>query len=101
MIREKAAALNIPLKEGIVHSADVFYMDEAHSDVSWFVNEKKCICAEMESFGLFHTANTLGKKAACLLSVSDSVISPETTTSEQRRVAFINMMKVALEAAPE
>ena len=55
----------------------------------------------MESFGLFHTANTLGKKAACLLSVSDSVISPETTTSEQRRVAFINMMKVALEAAPE
>ena len=101
VIREKAAALNIPLKEGIVHSADVFYMDEAHSDVSWFVNEKKCICAEMESFGLFHTANSLGKKAACLLSVSDSVISPETTTSEQRRVAFINMMKVALEAAPE
>ena len=101
VIREKAAALNIPLKEGIVHSGDVFYMDKAHSDVSWFVNEKKCICAEMESFGLFHTANTLGRKAACLLSVSDSVISPEATTHEQRRVAFVNMMKIALEAAPE
>ena len=100
LLKEKAAALNIPLHEGIVHSSDVFYNDRS-DDFTYFVKEKNCICAEMESFGLFHNAKMLGKRAACLLSVSDSFIYPEVTTSEQRRVAFTNMMKIALEAAPE
>ena len=101
IIREKATDLNIPVYEGIVHSGDVFYAEEGTTDLNALIEEKKCICAEMESFALFHNANVLGRNAACLLSVSDSFVYPEITTAEQRQVAFTNMMKIALEAAPE
>ena len=53
----------------------------------------------MESFALFHNANILGKKAACLLTVSDNLVTHELTTSDERQEAFINMMKIALEMA--
>ena len=38
----------------------------------------------MESFALFHNAEVLGKNAACLLNVSDSLVTKEKTTSEER-----------------
>ena len=53
----------------------------------------------MESFALFHNAAVLGKKAACILTISDSFVSPEITTPEQRQTTFTNMMKIALGAA--
>ena len=40
----------------------------------------------------------LGKNAACLLTISDSFVSPEITTAEQRQKSFTDMMKVALGA---
>ena len=53
----------------------------------------------MEAFALFHNAKVLRKKAACLLTISDSLVNHEVTTAEERQNAFTNMMKVALEAA--
>ena len=50
----------------------------------------------MESFALFANAEVLGKNAACLLTISDSFVSPEATTPEQRQTSFTAMMKVAL-----
>ena len=44
----------------------------------------------------FHNAKVLGKRAACLLTISDSFVSPEITTAEQRQTSFTAMMKVAL-----
>ena len=55
--------------------------------------------AEMESFALFHNAARLGKKAACLLTVSDSIVTHEATTAEERQTSFTKMMEIALEAA--
>lgn len=96
-LRESAKKLEIPLHEGIIHSCDVFY--RSYTDYLEDIVEKQhCVAAEMESFGLFHNANALGKNAACLLTISDSFVYPEQTTHEERRFAFINMMKVALEA---
>ena len=43
-------------------------------------------------------AEALGKNAACLLTISDSFVSPEITTAEQRQKSFTDMMKVALGA---
>ena len=40
----------------------------------------------------------LRKNAACLLTISDSFVSPEITTAEQRQKSFTDMMKVALGA---
>ena len=62
-------------------------------------DERGCLAVEMESFALFHNAKVLGKNAACLLTISDSFVSPEKTTAEQRQKSFTDMMKIALTVA--
>ena len=58
-----------------------------------------CIAAEMESFALFEIANHLNKKAACILSVTDSLVKPEQLTPQERQTALVNMIKLGLETA--
>lgn len=91
--------LDIPVKVGRIHSGDVFYYEEGQPGHEYYRNEKDCLCVEMESFALFHNAKVLGKNAACILTISDSLVTHEETTAEERQNAFTNMMKVALEAA--
>ena len=47
---------------------------------------------------LFHNAAVLGKRAACLVTISDSFVSHQETTPEERQTSFTAMMKVALGA---
>ena len=61
-------------------------------------DERGCLCVEMESFALFANAQVLGKHAACLLTISDSIVAPEITTDEQLQQSYNNMMKEALGA---
>ena len=53
---------------------------------------------EMECFGLFLIANTLGKEAACILSIVDSPFYKEIVSSEDREIGLNNMLKIALDA---
>ena len=99
LLKETADELNIPVTEGLVYSSDVFYFSEEGLKYSVDALNKGAICAEMESFGLFHNAKVLGKEAACLLTVSDNLETHEETTHEERRYALVNMIKIALEAA--
>lgn len=94
-IKQSAEKLNKTLKEGIIHSSDVFYRlnHQAYIDI---YEKHQTIAVEMESFALFANAKALNKKAACLLTVSDSLVNQEETTSEQREKAFTNMMEIAL-----
>jgi purine-nucleoside phosphorylase len=96
-IRQAAKGLSIPLHEGIIHSADAFYRES--KDYMKKVEAHKCVAVEMESFALFSNAKVLGKHAACLLTISDSFVSDEITTAEERQNSFTNMMKIALDAA--
>ena len=83
---------------GTIHSSDVFYGTD--KDLWKRLNkEEGCLAVEMESFALFHNANHLGKSAACILTISDSFITHEVTTSHERQVAFATMMRLALETA--
>ena len=98
-LRASAKKQGIPLIEGTIHSSDVFYREDSGvRPTYWEVlrDEKGCLAVEMESFALFHNAKVLGKRAACLLTISDSFVSPEITTAEQRQTSFTEMMKVAL-----
>ncbi len=95
-LRQSAARLGIPLIEGTVHSSDVFYRDAAPDYWERLRDEKGCLAVEMESFALFHNAAATGKNAACLLTISDSFVSHEETTPEQRQTSFTRMMEVAL-----
>lgn len=99
IIMKKAKEIGVECKSGVVHSSDVFYSsaetwqeikERTHSD-----------CVEMESFALFHNANMLGKRATCLLTISDSFITHVELSSEDRQNSFTNMMKLALESAIE
>ena len=98
VIKEAAKELNIPLHIGTIHSSDVFYRQHGsvHEEM---LKEHNCLAVEMESFALFHNANVLGKRAACLLTVSDSLVTHAETTSAERQTAFEQMMKVALATA--
>ncbi|MDL2323623.1 purine-nucleoside phosphorylase [Ruminococcaceae bacterium OttesenSCG-928-A16] len=97
-LRQSAKAQGVALTEGVVHSSDVFYRAEQPGTPYWQVlrDEKGCLAVEMESFALFHNAAVTGKNAACVLTISDSFITPEITTPEQREKSFTDMMKVAL-----
>ncbi|MDJ1645576.1 purine-nucleoside phosphorylase [Mycoplasma phocimorsus] len=95
-ILKLAEKLNISVTQGRVHSSDVFYSSRSTEDT---INATKAICVEMESFALFANAKKLGKKAACLLTISDNLITHEVTTAEERQSSFNDMMKIALELA--
>ena len=84
-IIETAKKLDIPLHLEKIHSSDVFYT-ESNVDGYKEINAKHgCECVEMESFALFHNAKVLGKKAACLLTISDSFTSEQKATPEEDR----------------
>ena len=92
-----AEGLNIPVKEERILSSDVFYLQGDEGIVKYA--EAGCVAAEMESFALFTNAKFLGKKASCLLTISDSILDHKETTPEERQNSFTEMMKIALEAA--
>lgn len=90
-----AEDLNIPVHQGRIHSTDVFYRENFY-DFEKIRDNHGCIAAEMEAFSLFATAKFLNKQAACLLTVSDSMVRGDQTTSEERQKAFTRMMEIAL-----
>ena len=98
-LKKAADKLGIKLLEGNVWSSDVFYYSEDLYEKSLQTAiDNDLICAEMESFGLFATAKYLGKEAACILTVSDNIVKHVETTSEERQLKLVDMMKIALEA---
>lgn len=98
-IRQTAQSLGINCKMSVVHSSDVFYADSSQGTWQDVAERTGTDCVEMESFALFHNANVLGKRAACLLTISDSFVDHVELTAEQRQNSFTEMMTLALEAA--
>ena len=97
-LNESAKKLGYPVINDRIHSSDVFY--RAVGDVFKEVRDGHgCVGVEMESFALFANARYLGKKAACILTVSDSLVTHEETTALERQNSFNKMMEIALEAA--
>lgn len=96
----KAEEFGIDCKTCRVHSSDVFY-NEPHGIETYehLAVRTGSECVEMESFALFHNARVLGKHAACLLTISDSFVTNEDLSAEDRQNSFNAMMKVALETA--
>lgn len=95
-IKQLSEKMNKKIKEGRVHSTDVFYGNDNIDDL---YSNKKCLCTEMESFALFYNAMRLNKNAACILTISDNLITGEETTSLERQNSFDEMIELALEAA--
>jgi purine-nucleoside phosphorylase len=97
-LRESATKLGIPLVEGTIHSSDVFYHAKRDDGPYWqkVMREQNCIAVEMESFALMHNAKVTGKKAACIVTISDMLAGGQVTTTAEREQGFTRMMEIAL-----
>jgi purine-nucleoside phosphorylase len=93
-IIKAAEKLNIPLNIGVIHSSDVFYRETPKETIDKY----ELLCVEMESFALFTNAIKLGKNAACILTISDNLVTHAQTTSKERQESFDKMMLIALES---
>lgn len=97
-LKASAKALGIPIIEARIHSSDVFYRDGGITFQEIF-KETGSVCVEMESFALFANAKKLNKHAACILTISDSLVTHKVTSADERQNSFTQMMEIALNAA--
>ena len=95
----QAKEIGIECKPSVVHSSDVFYRDASQGTWQDIIKQNGSDCVEMESFALFHNANMTGKRAACLLTISDSFVDHTELSAEDRQNSFTKMMTLALESA--
>lgn len=94
---EIASGMGINTRVGNILSSDVFYNDDASVNDSW--KKMGVLCVEMEAAALYLNAARLGKKALCMLTVSDHLYRDEHLDAHQRQYSFSQMMEVALQTA--
>ena len=94
---EAAKAKNIPLKAGNVFTSDEFYADDFESYKKW--SKFGILCVEMETAGLYTVAAKHNVNALAILTISDSLVTGERTTSKERETTFKGMIEIALELA--
>ena len=83
---------------GNILTSDMFYNPELPPHgMTW--DKMGVLAVEMEAAALYSNAAAAGVNALCILTISDSLISGEVTTAEERQTTFTNMMEVALELA--
>lgn len=94
---DAAKTKNIPIKAGNVFTSDEFYADDFESYKKW--SKFGVLCVEMESAGLYTVAAKHNAKALTILTISDSLVTGERTTSKERETTFKDMIAIALELA--
>ena len=91
-----ADRLGVPLQIGPVYSSDIFYDQTSPMDA---LEALGVLAVEMESYALYLNAAHAGKKALCLLTISDNPKTGEGLDSLQRQETFTQMMEIALDIA--
>ena len=89
---EKAEELGYRYKVGNIYSSDIFY-DERQGTPEW--QKMGVLAVEMEASALYMNAARSGNKALCICTISDSMVTGEATTAEERQNSFTKMMDVA------
>ena len=90
---EKAEELGYTYKVGNIYSSDIFYDENSGATAQW--QKMGVLAVEMESAALYMNAARYGGRALCLCTISDSLVTGEATTAEQRQNSFTHMMDVA------
>lgn len=88
---------------GNVNSSDVFYGDHEGVpeglDSVYALKKMGVLALEMEAAALYMNAARYGKRALCVCTISDHVLTGELTSSDERQSAFTTMIQVALDVA--
>ena len=87
----------LDVKVGNLFSSDVFYNDRADVTEKW--QKMGVLAVEMEAAALYMNAARTGKNALAICTISDSLITHQETTAEERQNNFTQMMELALETA--
>lgn len=94
---EIASEKNIKIKAGNILSSDEFYTDNFDDYKKWAAFG--VLCVEMETAGLYTVAAKHNVNALTILTISDSLVTEERTTAEEREGTFKEMIQIALDLA--
>ena len=94
---EAAEKLNYKTVVGNILSSDTFYDDNKEANFLW--KKMNVLAVEMEAAALYMNAARAGKKALCILTISDHVFTGEALSAADRQTTFNEMMEIALEIA--
>ena len=86
-----------PVHVGNILCSEIFYNADKEAMNSWI--KMGVLAVEMESTALYANATAAGVNALTILTVSDSLVTGEETTPEERQTAFTKMMEIALNLA--
>lgn len=90
---EKAEELGVRYKVGNILASDFFYGDDADSWKQW--QKMGVLAVEMEAAALYMNAARCGGEALCICTISDSLVTGEACSAEERQTSFTNMMDIA------
>jgi purine-nucleoside phosphorylase len=82
---------------GNVVSSDMFYTENPDDWKLWA--KFGVLALEMETAELYTLAAKYGREALALLTISDSMVTREAASAEDRQKSYTRMMEVALETA--
>lgn len=94
---KEAESLGIIPVVGNVLSSDIFYNADPSVNDSWA--KMGVMAVEMEAAALYMNAARAGKKALCILTVSDHILQGFSISPEERQTGFSKMMELALNTA--
>ena len=90
-----ARAQGVSVKVGNILSSDIFYNDDDEVNAKW--RKMGVMAVEMEAAALYMNAARAGKKALCMLTISDHLFRHESISASERQSGFGQMMEIALE----
>lgn len=101
IIEKTANDNNIPIVNGSILCNEYFdpYMEDIQKLFDRIPKDLNILGSEMESFSLYYTAKVLNKKAACLLTVVDSMYEKKSISPEERQTSLNTMIKLALDSS--
>ena len=91
---DAAKAQGKKVRVGNILSSDVFYSADPTEKDRW--KQMGVLAVEMEAAALYMNAASAGKKALCILTISDHLYRSEELTAQQRQNGFGSMMEIAL-----
>ena len=93
---ETAESMGLPFHVGNILSSDRFYSD-LDATANW--GKMGVLAVEMEAAALYMNAARCSKRALAICTVSDHLLTGESTTATERQNSFTAMMELSLETA--
>ena len=95
-VANTADKLNQKIQVGNIFTAGLFYTPQP--EMFALMEKYGILAVEMEAAGLYGVAAEYGKKALCVLTVSDHIKTGESMTADERETTFRDMMELTLES---